>query len=153
MSISKVLFFSIIVLSFTTSCSKDLFITHNGNMPTNERISRVKVGQSKAEVKSILGSPSNIVSLDKNTWIYMSSDIEQIAFLSPKEVNRDVLTIKFNESENIMSINRMSKKDGVKLAISEEKTETVGHEPGFFEKFFGGIGSYSPFGGIQNNSL
>lgn len=153
MSISKVLFFSIIVLSFNTSCSQDLFITHNGNMPTNERISKVKVGQSKAEVKSILGSPSNVVSLDRNTWIYMSSDIEQIAFLSPKEINRDVLTIKFNDSDNIVEINRMNKKDGTKLAISEDKTETFGHEPGFFEKFFGGIGSYSPFGGMSSPNL
>ena len=93
MSINKVLLSGLLACSLS-ACSRDLFISHNGNMPTNERIEQVKVGQSKNQVKSILGSPSSVVSLDKNTWIYMSSDIERIAFLEPKEVSRDVLTTK-----------------------------------------------------------
>lgn len=106
MSINKVLLSGLLACSLS-ACSRDLFISHNGNMPTNERIEQVKVGQSKNQVKSILGSPSSVVSLDKNTWIYMSSDIERIAFLAPKEVSRDVLTIKFDEENNVIDIDRM----------------------------------------------
>ena len=139
MSINKVLLSGLLACSLS-ACSRDLFISHNGNMPTNERIEQVKVGQSKNQVKSILGSPSSVVSLDKNTWIYMSSDIERIAFLEPKEVSRDVLTIKFDE-EN-------------KVAINEDKTETMGQQQGFFRRFFGGVGSYMPFpGGSRGQNL
>ena len=136
MSINKVLLSGLLACSLS-ACSRDLFISHNGNMPTNERIEQVKVGQSKNQVKSILGSPSSVVSLDKNTWIYMSSDIERIAFLEPKEVSRDVLTIKFDEENNVIDIDRMSQKDGKQVAINEDKTETMGQQQGFFRRFFG----------------
>jgi|GEM_PF-239032 len=140
MSINKVLLSGLLACSLS-ACSRDLFISHNGNMPTNERIEQVKVGQSKNQVKSILGSPSSVVSLDKNTWIYMSSDIERIAFLEPKEVSRDVLTIKFDEENNVIDIDRMSQKDGKQVAINEDKTETMGQQQGFFRRFF----IYTPF--------
>ena len=82
-------------MTFSSACSSDLFITHNGNMPSNERIAQIRVGQSKSEILNILGSPSSVVSLDRNQWIYMSSDIKRVAFFAPKEVDRDVLTIQF----------------------------------------------------------
>ena len=153
MSINKVLLSGLLICSLS-ACSRDLFITHNGNMPSNERIEQVKLGQSKYEVKSILGSPSTVVSFDKNTWIYMSSDIERIAFLAPKEVSRDVLTIKFNEQNEVIDIDRMSEKDGKQVAINEDKTETLGQQQGFFKRFFGGVGSYMPFsGGSRGQNL
>ncbi len=153
MSINKVLLSGLLICSLS-ACSRDLFITHNGNMPSNERIEQVKLGQSKYEVKSILGSPSTVVSFDKNTWIYMSSDIERIAFLASKEVSRDVLTIKFNEQNEVIDIDRMSEKDGKQVAINEDKTETLGQQQGFFKRFFGGVGSYMPFpGGSRGQNL
>ena len=99
----------------------------------------------KATVQSILGAPSNVVSLDRNTWIYMSSDIKKVAFFAPKEVERDVLTIRFNNQNKVESIERLSKKNGKEVTICEDKTETVGHNPGFFRKYFGGVGQYMPF--------
>lgn len=150
MSINKVFFLGLMVLSIS-ACSRDLFISHNGNMPTNERIEQVKVGQSKSQIKSILGSPSSVVSFDRNTWIYMSSDVERIAFLDPKEINRDVLTIKFDNKDNVIDINRMTQKDGRQVAVNEGKTEAMGHDQGFFEKFFGGVGSYMPFPGANSS--
>ena len=153
MSINKLVFTSIMVMALS-GCANEWFVTHNGNMPTNERIEQVKVGQSKNQVRSILGSPSSVVSFDKNTWIYMSSDIERIAFLAPKEVSRDVLTIKFDEQNNVIDIDRMSEKDGKKIAINEDKTETKGQKQGFFRRFFGGVGNYMPFpGGSQGQNL
>ncbi len=119
-------------------------------MPSNERIAKVKVGDSKNQVISQLGSPSSVVSLDQNTWIYMSSDIKRVAFMAPKEVSRDVLTIEFDPKGKVENIKRLTKKDGVEVAVSEEKTDALGHQPGFFEKFFGGIGNYAPFPGIKD---
>ena len=153
MSINKALFLSLAAHSLSTACSSDLFITHNGNMPTNERIEQVKVGQSKYQVKPILGAPSSVVSLDRNTWIYMSSDIKRVAFMEPEEVDRDVLTIKFDNKDTVAEITRMTKKDGKEIQVSEEKTEAMGSDQGFFEKFFGGVGQYMPFPSGNTNRL
>lgn len=153
MSINKMFFLGILLACITTGCSSDMFVTHNGNMPINERIGQLETGQSKAQVKSILGTPSNVISLDENTWIYMSSDIKKVAFFKPEEISRDVLTIKFNNNGQVSEINRMTKKNGKEIQISEDSTQTAGHTPGFFQKFFGGTNQFLPMGGGNPSSL
>ena len=146
MSTYKHILFNLSLILALSACSSDVFIVHNGNMPTEERISQVQKGQTKDEVLTILGTPSSIVSLDQNTWIYMSSEMKKVAFFKPEEVNRDILTIRFNEYNQVETINRMNKEQGHEIAISEEETQTAGNKPGFFAKYFGGVGQFMPFG-------
>ena len=35
--------------------------------------------------------------------------------------------------------------DGKEIKVSTDKTETLGHNPGFFRKYFGGVGQFMPF--------
>ena len=156
MSITKIIS-TVSVVALLSACStsktNEWFITHNGNMPTNERISRIEEGNSKNEIIRLLGAPSNIVSFDKNTWIYMSSEVKQVAFFAPEEVSRDILTIKFDDNNNVVDITRLSKKDGQEIIINQSKTDAFGQEQGFFEKYFGGVGQYNPFGKSNSSSL
>ena len=147
MSTNKLIVSTLFALSLTTSCAQDMFITHNGNMPTDERIDRIKVGSSKDSVLMELGAPSNVVSFDKNTWIYMSQDIEQMAFFKPKEISRDILTIQFNDFDEVKEITNLNETDGVDVVVSSEKTQTLGQQPGWFKKTFGTFGGYNPLGG------
>lgn len=157
MSINKLICSAAFALVLTGGCTtektNEWFVTHNGNMPTAERISQIKVGDSQNEVRQVLGAPSTVVSFDKNTWIYMSSDIKRVAFFAPEEVDRDVLTIKFNDDNQVIEISRLDKEKGHAVDVSSDSTETYGQEPGFFRKYFGGVGQYNPFGGRNNSSL
>lgn len=146
MSTTKILFLGLIALFMTTSCSKEWFRSHNGNMPTLERVNQIKVGMSKNEVEHIIGVPSNIISLDKSTWVYMSSEMEQVAFFDQEEIDRDLLVIKFDNYDQVQKIKKMTKKDGKEIAIDENRTQSVGKKQGFFEKYFGGVGQYNPIG-------
>ncbi|MBP3345511.1 MAG: outer membrane protein assembly factor BamE [Alphaproteobacteria bacterium] len=152
MSTNKILF-SMLTAAMLCSCSSDVFVSHNGNMPTNDRISQLKTGQSKEEVLSLLGAPSSVVSLDKNTWIYMSSEVKQVAFFKPTEISRDVLTVKFDKYDQVADIDRLDKKEGTEVAVSSDATLTPGQEPGFFEKYFGGVGQYMPFSTKNRNNM
>lgn len=146
MSTYKHILFNIFTILAVSACSSDVFISHCGNMPTEERISQLQKGQTKDEVLDLLGTPSSIVSLDQNTWIYMSSEIKKVAFFEPEELDRDVLTIRFNEYNQVAQIDRLNKEKGEDIAINQEETETLGNKPGFFAKYFGGVGQYIPFG-------
>ncbi len=146
MSINKVILSGLLVLIMTTGCSKDLFKSYNGNMPTPERVSELKTGLSEREVISLLGAPSNVISLDRNTWIYMSSEVEQIAFLRPTELKRKVLVLRFDQYGQVNEIQNLDLKDGKEIKISEAYTPDVGKDLGFFEKYFGGVNQYSPVG-------
>ena len=155
MSINKIICtcsFVLLLNACSTRKADEWFVTHNGNMPSEERISQIAVGDSMGKVRSVLGSPSSVVSFDRNTWIYMSSDIKRVAFFAPEEINRDVLTIKFNDQDEVSEITRLGQEDGAKVKISKDATETLGQEPGFFRKYFGGVGQYNPFGGMGGSS-
>ena len=149
MSINKIVCLSFVLFALS-SCANEWFITHNGNMPSNEKIEQVKTGLTKEEVVELLGSPSSVVSLDRNTWIYMSSEVKQVAFFKPEEISRDVLTITFDQYDQVENVERLSQADGKKVKISKDSTSNA-DQRGFFEKYFGGIGQYMPFP-TQNTS-
>ncbi|MBQ7285335.1 MAG: outer membrane protein assembly factor BamE [Alphaproteobacteria bacterium] len=157
MSINK-LMSACAIIALVSACStqktNEWFVSHNGNMPSNERIEQIAKGDSQEKVRQILGSPSSVVSLDRNTWIYMSSDVKRVAFMVPEEVERDVLTIRFDDNGTVMELERLNKDNGNEVKISSDETEAPGEQLGFFRKYFGGVGQYSPFGGMGgSNSL
>lgn len=142
MSIRKSVLLGFIML--LGACSSDVFLVHNGNMPSVDKVNQVAKGQTRAEVEQILGAPSAVTSFNANTWIYMSSTLKKIAFLEPEETKRDVLAITFNENGVVSNIKTYNKADGKEIAIDQTETPTVGHDIGFFRKYFGGVGAYMP---------
>ena len=148
-------FFSAIAfIGILNACSaaqqNEWFVSHTGNMPTKERVGRIEVGSSKNDVIGILGMPSSVNVLDENSWVYMSTDVKKVAFMQPKEQDREILRITFNEADEVKSIETLSLDDGKNIAPEKDKTEVKGQRPGFFRKYFGGVGQYNPFGGKGN---
>ena len=147
MSIRKMLFISILLL--TSACSNDLFLVHNGNMPAQEKVDEIRLGQSKLDVMNILGAPSLTTGLSDDHWIYMASTTQKVAFFRPEELERKVLAISF-DNDQISKIEKLSLADGNKLPIDTNITQTTEQEQGFFRKYFGGVGTYMPFGGANS---
>jgi outer membrane protein assembly factor BamE (lipoprotein component of BamABCDE complex) len=147
MSIRKILFISMLLL--TSACSSDLFLVHNGNMPAQERVDEIRLGQSKQDVMNILGAPSLTTGLSDDHWIYMASTTKKVAFFRPEELERKVLAISFDNNQ-ISKIEKLNLADGNKLPIDTDTTQTTEQEQGFFRKYFGGVGTYMPFGGTNS---
>ena len=155
MSTNKI-FSAIAFIFILSSCSSaqqnEWFVSHTGNMPAKERVSRIDIGSSKDDVVNVLGMPSSVNVFDENSWIYMSSDIKKVAFYAPEEVDREVLRITFNSADEVKSIENLTLAEGNNIVPEKDKTEVKGQRPGFFRKYFGGVGQYTPFGG-KNNGL
>ncbi len=148
MSINKIFlvaFCVTLINACSTAQQEEWFVNHTGNMPAKERIARIEVGASKDEVVNTLGLPSSINAFDDNSWIYMSSDIKRMAFLAPKETERNILRIKFNNADEVSEIENLTLVDGADLTPQKDATEVKGQRPGFFKKYFGGVGQYMPF--------
>ena len=133
-----------LLLIFIGACSSDVFLMHTGNMPSEDKVSQVKVGQTQDEVHELLGSPSSVSSLDENEWIYMSSTLKKVAFFKPKIINRDVLAIRFDKQGKVSSVAHLDENSGSKINPDKDQTESGGHKIGFFKKYFGGVGTFSP---------
>ncbi len=156
MSTSKIIltFFCVACLGACSGTKTDeWFVSHTGNMPAEERIAKINKGDTKDEVMNVLGAPSAVVAFDTNTWLYMSSDIKRVAFSMPEEVDRQILKITFNNNGKVTTISRLTKEDGKGIVPSKDKTDIRGQEPGFFRKYFGGVGQYNPFAGQNRPEL
>ena len=143
MSIYKLYFLSFLALSLV-ACSSDLFLVHNGNMPSPDKVSQLRKGQSQDEVRALLGSPSSVNPLDENTWIYMSATLKKVAFFKPEEIDREVLSVSFDTDGHVSNISRYNKESGEIIDIEEAETPTMDDKTGFFEKYFGGVGVFMP---------
>ncbi len=156
MSINKIIGLCSCVLlmsACTGDKTREWFVTRNGNMPSNERISQISVGDSREKVRQVLGAPSTVVCFDKDTWIYMSSDVKRLAFFAPEEINRDVLTIRFGQDDLVKEITHLNKEDGQQVVINSDETEAVGEQVGFFRKYFGGVGQINPLGSRNSSGM
>jgi len=148
---SRYKIFLCLFLFFVSACSSDVFLMHTGNMPSDEKIEQVKTGQTQDTVRDILGSPSSVSSLDDNEWIYMSSTLKKVAFFTPKVVNRDVLAIRFDKNGKVSQVVRLDENNGAKIRPDKEETSSEGHNIGFFKKYFGGVGTFSPIAPSKEN--
>ncbi len=149
MSIRKMFFLLAIMAS--AACSSDLFLNHNGNIPDKSKIAQVQNGQTREQVLDILGGPSLVTGLSDDHWIYMSSTVEKIAFLKPKEIDRQILAITF-ENDKVSKIETRTLEDGNNISIDTDETKLTDRNEGFFRKYFGGVGQYIPFGDGKSSS-
>ena len=53
----------------------------------------------------------------------------------------------------MVEVTRLTKDDGKNISPSQERTEVKGQDPGFFRKYFGGVGQFNPFAGQANSNL
>ena len=151
MSIRNLLFLSALLI--LPACSSDLFLDHNGNMPEENYLNRLHVGQPKEEVYQTLGAPSLVAGLSDNHWLYMESTIRRVAFMRPTELDRNVIAITFTDNK-VSKIDKRTLEDANNISIDSDETKPADRELGFFRKYFGGVGQYQMLGdGKQNKDM
>lgn len=117
-----------------------------GYVPDEDDIAQIQPGnQSKEEVEELLGTPSSLASFEdrSNTWYYISSRTETVAFLSPEVTERTVVAIQFDDNGIVKQVNRYKLEDGREVEMVERITPTRGKELNFFEQMFGNIGRFT----------
>lgn len=149
MSIRNLFFLSFLI--FMTGCSSDLFLVRNGNIPSNDKFMQLKLGQNRAQVEEILGAPSSKIPFNNESWIYMSSTVRKVAFFKPEEMSRELLVISFNAKDEVKEILIYNEDDGKDIKIDQDQTSSEGHDIGFFQKYFGGVGTFMPVAPTTNN--
>jgi len=127
-------------LSLTTACTPT--IDHRGYLAQPGAFNKIQNGMSKGEVESILGSPSTTASinLQGDSYYYISSVTEQKAFLTAKEVSREVIAIRFDQGDQVTSFAQYGLEDGRIINVNTRETPTRGREYTFLQQFFGSIG-------------
>ena len=113
----------VLVLGLSVACSP-VFRNH-GYVPAEEELALVEVGTDTREtVGEKIGRPSTSGLLNDEGWYYVQSRYRHIGPREPKEIERQVLAITFNEAGVVDNIGRYGLEDGKVVEISRRVTET-----------------------------
>ena len=101
-----------------------------GNAPRKEQLEKIKPGQTKEQVREVLGSPSSVAMFDPNVWYYISKREESYAFFKPTVKEQKVLIVRFDAGGQVAEIKRLGLKDARDVKYVDQETPTLGREDG-----------------------
>jgi len=100
---------------------------------------------TKDRVLNIMGSPTVIADLnDDETWIYYAEDVKQMLFFKPDVVTRNIIAIKFDNSQTIKELTNHDISQESKLDFASNYTKVNSVKHGFFKSLFSNIGQVRP---------
>lgn len=119
-------------------------IDYRGYQAKPGDMDRVYVGMPKSEVEATLGSPSTTASVtyQGDSYYYISSRMEQRAFFTPEETDRQVYAIRFDQNDQVASFANYGLEDGQIVNFSTRKTPTVGKELTILQQIFANVGRF-----------
>lgn len=143
---------SLIVAGLVAGCSPE--INHRGYYPKPGALGQVAEGMPKAEVEGILGSPSTTASVNfqGDSYYYITSVTQGRSFLEPREINREVIAVRFDQQEQVSSVAQYGLEDGRIINLNTRKTPVAGAEFSILKELFRG-GAIAPPGGILKRNL
>ncbi len=118
-------------------------IDSHGNTVDPDRLAALTPGvHSRQDVEQLLGSPSSVSAFGRETWYYIGSRTETLAFLEPKVTERRVVAIRFGNTGTVETVDTFGLERGRAIAFVERETPTTGNEFTIWEQFIGNIGRF-----------
>ena len=114
-------------------------IDRHGHVFIDVDLDQVRPGMSKADVKTVLGSPDTTSAIGGDAYYYISSTMKTVAFLKPKEVDRQVVAVYFDGTDRVTDVARYGIKDGVLVNYYRGETPARGKDLTFIEQMFGNL--------------
>ncbi|MCX7288839.1 MAG: outer membrane protein assembly factor BamE [Rhodobacterales bacterium] len=100
-------------------------IRNHGYVPTQDELALVEIGVDTREtVGQKIGRPSTSGLLNDEGWYYVQSQYRVVGPREPKEIERQVLVVTFNEAGTVENIAKFGLEDGKVVEISRRVTET-----------------------------
>jgi outer membrane protein assembly factor BamE (lipoprotein component of BamABCDE complex) len=100
-------------------------IRNHGYVPTENELALVEVGTDTREtVGEKIGRPSTSGLLNDEGWYYVQSQYRLVGPREPREIDRKVLAVTFNEAGVVENIALFGLEDGQVVEISRRVTET-----------------------------
>jgi len=128
-------------------------LRNHGYIPTEDKPQQVEANSdTKASVLARLGNPSVRSTFDEDTWYYMTSVRQRLAYLRPLTEERSITAITFNEDGQVAKVAEYGLENGQYVNYSDRETPTRGRELSVLEQIFGTIGRIptDQLGGNQN---
>ena len=119
-----------------------------GNAVDPDSLKDLVVGTStRADVNSLLGSPTAKAVFDDNTWIYIS-EVTQPRIGRVQGINsQHVVVMNFDQSGVLRGIKRLDGEDSKPVEVVSRTTPSPGSESTFLQQLLGNVGKFTPGAG------
>ena len=122
-------------------------IDRHGHVFIDVDLQQLQPGMTKEEVKTVLGSPDTTVTIGGDAFYYISTTQKTVAFLKPREIDRQVVAVYFDGSANVQQVAHYGLKDGIVVNYYKGETPARGKDLGLLEQIFGNLGNRGLFKG------
>jgi len=133
----------------TTGCVS--IVGQRGYLADEVLLESVQPGVDNREsVEHTLGRPSFVAQFGEPTWYYVSSVTGQKPFRKPKINGHTVLAVHFNDTDQVVGVDRTGMELVARINPENDETPTLGRNRSFFQDLFGNIGQVgagAPAGG------
>lgn len=129
----------VIFLAGLSGCASQF--SQHGHLLTEADLAQVQHGMSKQQVKFLLGTPDTTATYTGDVFYYISTKMEQKAFLKPAVVDRRVVAVYFNKQ--IDTVNRVAHyglQDGKVFDFISRETPSHGQDASLLYQIFRNIG-------------
>ncbi|HTZ70797.1 MAG TPA: outer membrane protein assembly factor BamE [Acetobacteraceae bacterium] len=101
---------------------------------------------TRADVTSVLGTPTAHATFDDNTWIYVTQITSTRIGRTPGVTMQKVLVLQFDPKGTLTNIRDLDKADGKQIAMAPGATPSPGSEASFMQQLLGNVGKFTPAG-------
>ena len=107
---------------------------------------------TQASVLAALGNPSTQGVFEQDTWYYITSTREYLAYLRPDTRSRRIIAVRFEDDGTVAAVDEYGLEDGRVIALVDRETPTRGRELTILEQLLGNVGRLpsEQFSGEQN---
>lgn len=138
---AKVIRRAIAVAAVSGALACTPIIRNHGYMPPPEDLSLIAVGvDTRESVIATLGQPTAGGVFNDAGAYYVASKFRHFGALAPKEIDREILAVIFDEQGVVSNITRYGLEDGRVIVLSRRVTDSNAGDVSFIRQLFGSLG-------------
>ncbi|GGE41074.1 outer membrane protein assembly factor BamE [Actibacterium pelagium] len=128
-----------------SACGTATLERSHGYVPSEEDLENVIVGvDTRDTVATNVGTPSTSGVISDGDYYYVASRWETRLYFKPKEVEREVVAISFDEGGTVSNVERFGLEDGQVVVLNRRVTDDNINRITFLRQLLGNFGNFVP---------
>jgi outer membrane protein assembly factor BamE (lipoprotein component of BamABCDE complex) len=118
-----------------------------GNKVDPDQLKELVPGTStKADVTSLVGSPTQKATFDENSWLYITETTRPRVARTLGVLDQGVVVLTFDDRGILTGVKRLTQADAIPVSVATRTTPSPGTEASFMQQLVGNIGKFNPTG-------
>ena len=118
-----------------------------GNMVDSEMLKQLVPGTTtRADVTTLMGSPTTKATFDDNTWLYIAEVTKPVIAGTQAVLDQQVVALTFDNQGVLRNVAMKTADDGMPVSMAGGATPSPGSEATFMQQLLGNVGRFNPLG-------